>query len=103
MKFCLDCGLREILCLCLEKTKEQSLTQKRVKLRLEKRKFKKNWTIIHFFPPLEKAEIKNLLVILKKKVSAGGIFNNKAASIDLMGNHLDILTKYFQNEGYFIL
>ncbi|MEM4282339.1 MAG: stress response translation initiation inhibitor YciH [Candidatus Woesearchaeota archaeon] len=77
---CPNCGLPKDLCVCEAIAKE---TQK-IEVRLEKKKFGKNCTVIDGLDPKE-IDVKELAKKLKAKFACGGtVKDNK---IELQGDH----------------
>ncbi|MCX6707822.1 MAG: translation initiation factor [Candidatus Woesearchaeota archaeon] len=77
---CDTCGLPKDLCVCESIAKERQ----RVVVKVEKRKFKKNYTVIEGIDDKE-INIKDLIRTLKNKLACGGTI--KGGKIELQGNH----------------
>ena len=77
---CDTCGLPKDLCVCESIAKERQ----RVVVKVEKRKFKKNYTVIEGIDEKE-INIKDLIRTLKNKLACGGTI--KGGKIELQGNH----------------
>ena len=77
---CKTCGLPKELCVCEAIAKE---TQK-IEVRLEQKKFKKNYTVIDGLDAKE-IDIKELAKKLKEKFACGGTV--KDSKIELQGDH----------------
>jgi len=77
---CTTCGLPKELCVCEVIAKE---TQK-IEVRLEQKKFRKNYTVIEGLDAKE-IDIKELAKKLKEKFACGGTV--KDGKIELQGDH----------------
>ncbi|MBU0536384.1 MAG: translation initiation factor [Nanoarchaeota archaeon] len=77
---CQTCGLPKDLCVCESIAKERQ----RIVVKIEKRKFKKNYTVIEGIDSKE-INIKDLTKTLKNKLACGGTV--KEGKIELQGNH----------------
>jgi translation initiation factor 1 len=77
---CETCGLPKDLCVCESIAKESQ----RVTVKVEKRKFKKNYTVIQGIDEKE-INIKDLIRTLKNKLACGGTI--KDGKIELQGDH----------------
>lgn len=77
---CQTCGLPKDLCVCESIAKESQ----RVVVKVEKRKFKKNYTVIEGIDQKE-INIKDLVKMLKNKLACGGTM--KEGKIELQGDH----------------
>ena len=77
---CDTCGLPKDLCVCESIAKERQ----RVVVKVEKRKFKKNYTVIAGIDEKE-INIKDLIRTLKNKLACGGTI--KGGKIELQGDH----------------
>jgi len=77
---CDTCGLPKDLCVCESIAKERQ----RVVVKVEKRKFKKNYSVIEGIDEKE-INIKDLIRTLKNKLACGGTI--KGGKIELQGNH----------------
>jgi|BEDMetMinimDraft_2_1075160.scaffolds.fasta_scaffold00286_9 translation initiation factor 1 (eIF-1/SUI1) len=69
--------------------------QKRIKIRLEKRKFGKGVTIIE---GLSEDVAIDLTKELKSKLACGGTYKN--GNIELQGDHRDAVKQYLLSKGY---
>lgn len=78
---CPKCGLVKELCICETIAKESQ----RIKVRLEKRKFGKVYTVIEGIDNKD-IDLKQLAKKLKTEFACGGTI--KKGSIDLQGNHM---------------
>ncbi|MBD3313922.1 stress response translation initiation inhibitor YciH [Candidatus Woesearchaeota archaeon] len=77
---CQICGLPKDLCVCESIAKERQ----RIVVKIEKRKFRKHYTIIAGIDKKE-INIKDLVKMLKNKLACGGTV--KDGKIELQGNH----------------
>ena len=77
---CTTCGLPKELCVCEAIAKE---TQK-IEVRLEQKKFKRNYTVIEGLDAKE-IDVKELATKLKEKFACGGTI--KDGKIELQGDH----------------
>lgn len=77
---CQTCGLPKDLCVCESIAKERQ----RIVVKTEKRKFKKNYTVIEGIDDKE-INIKDLVKTLKNKLACGGTV--KEGKIELQGDH----------------
>ncbi|MFP3950601.1 MAG: translation initiation factor [Candidatus Bathyarchaeia archaeon] len=92
-EICPVCGLPKDLCVCEEMSKEQQ----RIKIRLERRKWGKKYTIIDGIDPKE-VELGNLASELKTKCACGGTAKNER--ILLMGDHRDKVQDILVEMGF---
>jgi len=76
---CPKCGLPKDICVCEEISKDKE----KIKIMLQKRKFKKKYTIIEGFE--KEKDIKKLAKELKNKLACGGTVKEK--HIELQGDH----------------
>jgi|TARA_Y100000310_G_C20675381_1_gene812744 translation initiation factor 1 len=79
-EICTKCGLVKELCVCETIAKESQLT----KVYLERKKFKKFYTIIEGIDDKE-IDMKDLAKQLKERLACGG--TAKKGKIELQGNH----------------
>ena len=90
---CPICGLPKELCVCGEISKEEQ----KVVIKSEKRKYRKDVTVIEGLDPKD-IDIRGLLKELKSKLACGGTYKKDEKVIILQGNHLhkvkDILVKW---------
>lgn len=77
---CQTCGLPKDLCVCESIAKERQ----KIVVKIEKRKFKKNYTVIEGIDEKE-INIKDLVKTLKNKFACGG--TAKEGKIELQGDH----------------
>ncbi len=76
---CHTCGLPNDLCVCQEISK----TGQKIKVSVEKRRYRKPYTIVDGFD--ENADMKNIVKTFKKKLACGGTI--KENRIELQGEH----------------
>lgn len=89
---CQICGLPKNICVCGEIAKENQ----RIKIRVEKRRFKKFITTVSGLDSRQSAE--ELAKTLKKKLACGGTV--KGTEIELQGAHKVNVKKILLEEGY---
>ena len=89
---CPTCGLPKNLCICSDISKEQQ----KIRIRIEKGKFRKFLTIVTGIQ--EKQKAKELEKILKQKLACGGTLRDK--DIVLQGNHKERVKTLLLKEGY---
>lgn len=77
---CPTCGLPKDLCVCESIAKERQ----KILVKAEKRKFRKNYTVIEGMDDKE-INMKDLLKTLKSKLACGG--TAKDGKIELQGDH----------------
>jgi translation initiation factor 1 len=90
---CPKCGLVKELCTCETIAKESQ----RIKVRLEKRKFGKNYTVIEGIDQKE-IDLKQLAKKLKTELACGGTVKN--GKIDLQGNHRHKVKQTLVSHGF---
>ena len=93
MNVCARCGLPQDLCVCESIAKE---TQK-ITISVEKRKFKKQYTIISGFDEKE-IDLENLARTLKEKLACGGTV--KENTIELQGAHKNKVREILISAGF---
>lgn len=89
---CKKCGLPQDLCACVELDKEAV----RVVVRLEKRRFNKDTTLVEGFG--KETDINGVAKYLKSKLACGGTV--KDGSIMLQGDHRDNVKRYLIECGF---
>lgn len=77
-EICTKCGLSQDLCVCEIIAKEQQ----KIEVRMEKRKFNKNYTVIR---GLQGVDLNEIIKKLKNRFACGG--TAKAGQIELQGDH----------------
>ncbi len=92
-EICPKCGLPKELCVCETIAKEAQ----KIKIKLEKRKFGKQITVIEGIDD-KSINIKDLAKKLKSKFACGGTVKNN--TIELQGNHLSKVKKYLAELGF---
>lgn len=90
---CPKCGLVKELCTCETIAKESQ----RIRVRLEKRKFGKAYTVIEGIDQKE-IDLKQLAKKLKTELACGGTV--KHGKIDLQGNHRQKVKKTLIRHGF---
>lgn len=80
-EICSKCGLPKELCVCQEIAKEAQ----KIRISVERKKFKKFVTLIYGFD--SGTDLKNLVKELKRKLACGG--TSKEGRIELQGDHRD--------------
>ena len=76
---CNQCGLPQDLCVCETIAREQQ----KITVKIEKRKFGKNYTVINGIK--KEANVDEILKKLKSKFACGG--TAKSGNIELQGDH----------------
>jgi translation initiation factor 1 len=89
---CKTCGLPQDLCACVELDKEEV----KIIIRLEKRRFNKDTTLIEGFS--KGTNINTVVKHLKNKLACGGTV--KDGCIILQGDHRDNAKKYLTELGF---
>lgn len=92
-EICPICGLPSDLCICEEMNKEDQ----RVKIRLERRRWGKKYTVIDGIDSTT-VDLDNLATKLKNKCACGGIAKN--SKVLLMGDHRDVVYLNLIEEGF---
>ena len=92
-EICPVCGLPKDLCVCEEISKEQQ----RIRIRLERRKWGKKYTIIDGINPKE-MKLSKLATTLKEKCACGGTAKND--QILLQGDHRDTVKGVLIDLGF---
>ncbi|MDD5022837.1 MAG: stress response translation initiation inhibitor YciH [Candidatus ainarchaeum sp.] len=91
-EICKKCGLLKDLCVCEILDKEET---KRIRVYVERMKFKKFVTVIE---GLDKQRIKEALSDMKKLLACGGTI--KDGAIVLQGNHKRLIEQSLIKMGY---
>jgi len=92
MTICSKCGLPEELCVCQEIAKEAQ----KIRISVEKRKYRKAYTLIYGFD--KSVDLSSLAKELKRKLACGG--THKKNRIELQGYHKDKVKKILLKMGY---
>jgi translation initiation factor 1 len=90
---CPKCGLPKELCICEEVAKEQQ----RIQVKVNKRRYGKEVTIIEGLDPYD-IDLVDLTKFLKAKLACGGTV--KETSIELQGNHKERVKELLAMKGY---
>jgi len=90
---CPKCGLPKELCICEEVAKEQQ----RINVKINKRRYGKEVTIIEGLNPYD-IDLDDLVKFFKSKLACGGTI--KGSSIELQGNHLERVKDLLVEKGY---
>ena len=92
-EICPVCGLPKDLCVCEEISKEDQ----RVKIRLERRRWGKKYTVIDGIESKE-LDLDNLATKLKNKCACGGTAKNE--QVLLLGDHRDLVYETLIQIGF---
>jgi len=92
-EICPVCGLPKELCICEEMSKEQQ----RIKIRLERRKWGKKYTVLDGINSKE-MKLNKLATTLKAKCACGGTAKNN--QILLQGDHREIVRDTLIDMGF---
>ncbi len=90
---CPTCGLPKDLCVCESIAKERQ----KIVIKTEKRKFRKNYTVIEGIDEKE-INLKDLLKTLKHKLACGG--TSKEGKIELQGDHKQKVKSMLTQMGF---
>lgn len=93
MTVCVRCGLSQDLCVCESIAKESQ----KIIVRLECKKFNKNYTIIEGIDQKE-INLDQLAKTLKEKLACGGTV--KGDKIELQGKHLQRVKQILIEKGF---
>lgn len=92
-EMCPVCGLPKELCICEEVAKEQQ----RITVKVNKRRYGKEVTIIEGLDPHE-INLQELSTYLKSKFACGGTIKDNV--IELQGNHKNRMKEVLINRGF---
>lgn len=92
-EICSICGLPKELCVCETIAKESQ----KIRIYMERRKFRKNYTIIEGINEKE-IDLKDLTKKMKSKFACGGTV--KEGKVELQGNHTHSVKKFLINMGF---
>ncbi len=92
-EICPVCGLPSDLCVCEEMSKEQQ----RIRIRLERRKWGKKYTIIDGIDS-KGVDLRKIASELKNKCACGGTAKNE--QVQLMGDHRDVVRESLIKMGF---
>lgn len=92
MAVCPKCGLPEELCVCQEIAKEAQ----KIRISIEKRKYRKDYTLIEGFD--KSIDLQSLTRELKRKLACGGTY--KDDRIELQGYHKQKVKEFLLKKGY---
>lgn len=92
-EMCTVCGLPKELCICEEVAKEQQ----RILIKVDRRKYKKEVTVIEGLNPAE-INLQELTTYLKSKFACGGTIKDNA--IELQGNHKNRMKNVLIEKGF---
>ncbi len=92
-QMCTVCGLPQELCICEEVAKEQQ----RIAVKVQKRRYGKEVTVIQGIDPHE-IDLQELCTHLKSKLACGGTV--KESLIELQGNHIQRIKDILVKKGF---
>jgi translation initiation factor 1 len=92
-EICPTCGLPKDLCVCQEIVKEEQ----RIKVRVERRKWRKEMTVIEGINEKE-VNLHELATKLKNKCACGG--TAKLGRIELQGDHKEDVRRFLTQLGF---
>ena len=90
---CVTCGLDQSLCVC----DDIARGGQRIKVRIEKRKWGKEYTVLKGLDP-KSVSLKDLTQKLKQKFACGGTY--KGSKIELQGNHISRISSVLMSFGF---
>lgn len=93
MDICSSCGLPKDLCVCETISREKQV----IRVKTEKKKFGKKYTIISGFEE-SRTNLEELVKKLKNKLACGGTIRDK--TIELQGDHLNKIKKVLVEMGF---
>ncbi len=92
-EICPKCGLPKDLCICETISKEEQ----RIKIRLEKRKYGRDMTIVEGIDP-KSFNLREVVTTLKTKLACGGTVKNGV--IMLQGDHREKVKAILMDMGF---